>query len=58
VHVAAARGRRLVLLGLLDHRGLRGEHDGFSPASRVSESRYVEQLPNGDLLVTWVIWVN
>src|SRR5207244_3003196 len=28
VHVAAARGRRLFLLGLLDHRGLRGEHDG------------------------------
>jgi hypothetical protein len=30
----------------------------FSPASRVSESRYVDQLPNGDLLVTWVTWAN
>jgi hypothetical protein len=30
----------------------------FSPASRVSRSRYVDRLPNGDLLVTWVIWAN
>src|SRR6476619_7236847 len=28
VHVAAGRGSRLLLLGLLDHRRLRGEHDG------------------------------
>ena len=36
----------------------RGAAPSFSPGSRVDESRYVEQLPNGDLLVTWVIWVN
>ncbi len=30
----------------------------FSPASRVSQSRYVDRLPNGDLLVTWVTWAN
>jgi len=28
----------------------------FSPASRVSQSRYVDHLANGDLLVTWIIW--
>ena len=30
----------------------------FSPASRVSESKYVDHLPNGDLLVTWVTWAD
>ena len=30
----------------------------FSPASRVSESKYIDRLANGDLLVTWVLWVN
>jgi len=30
----------------------------FSPASRVSQSRYIDRLPNGDLLVTWVTWAN
>ncbi len=30
----------------------------FSPASRVSESRYVDRLPNGDLLITWVTWAD
>jgi hypothetical protein len=28
----------------------------FSPAWQISESRYIDQLPNGDLLVTWVTW--
>jgi hypothetical protein len=30
----------------------------FAPATRVSESKYVDNLPNGDKLVTWVLWVN
>jgi hypothetical protein len=30
----------------------------FAAASRVSKSKYVDRLPNGDLLVTWVLWVN
>jgi hypothetical protein len=30
----------------------------FAPATRVSESKYVDRLANGDLLVTWVLWVN
>jgi hypothetical protein len=30
----------------------------FSPASQVAPSVYVDNLPNGDKLVTWVIWVN
>ncbi len=30
----------------------------FSPASEKAESVYVDDLPNGDKLVTWVIWVN
>jgi hypothetical protein len=30
----------------------------FAPASRVSQSRYIDRLPNGDLLVTWVTWAN
>jgi hypothetical protein len=29
-----------------------------SPAWHMSQSRYVEQLPNGDLLVTWITWAN
>jgi hypothetical protein len=29
-----------------------------SAAWHVSQSRYVEQLPNGDLLVTWITWAN
>jgi hypothetical protein len=28
------------------------------PGSRLDESRYIDQLPSGDLLVTWVIWAN
>ena len=30
----------------------------FAPASRVSESKYIDRLANGDLLVTWVLWAN
>jgi hypothetical protein len=30
----------------------------FAPASQVRPSLYVDSLPNGDKLVTWVIWVN
>jgi len=30
----------------------------FSPASEMAPSVYVDNLPNGDKLVTWVIWVN
>jgi hypothetical protein len=30
----------------------------FSPASQVRPSLYVDNLPNGDRLVTWVIWVD
>ena len=30
----------------------------LSPASQVAPSVYVDNLPNGDKLVTWVIWVN
>jgi hypothetical protein len=30
----------------------------WSPASRVSESKYVDALPNGDNLVTFVLWAN
>jgi len=30
----------------------------FSPASRMAPSVYVDNLPNGDKLITWVIWVN
>jgi hypothetical protein len=30
----------------------------FAPASRVAPSVYVDNLPNGDKLVTWVIWID
>jgi len=30
----------------------------FSPASEMAQSVYVDNLPNGDKLVTWVIWVD
>jgi len=30
----------------------------FAPASQVAPSVYVDNLPNGDKLVTWVIWVD
>jgi hypothetical protein len=30
----------------------------FAPASQVAPSVYVDDLPNGDKLVTWVIWVD
>jgi hypothetical protein len=30
----------------------------WSPASQVSESKYVDALPNGDSLVTFVLWAN
>ena len=30
----------------------------FAPASQRAPSVYVDNLPNGDKLVTWVIWVN
>jgi len=30
----------------------------FSSASQAGESRYIDHLPNGDLLVTWVTWAN
>jgi len=30
----------------------------FAPATRVSRSHYVDRLPNGDTLVTYVIWAD
>jgi hypothetical protein len=30
----------------------------FAPGTRVAEDKYVDHLPDGGLLVTWVTWVN
>jgi hypothetical protein len=35
-----------------------GAAPSFAPGSQVGESKYVDHLPDGSLLVTWVTWVN
>jgi hypothetical protein len=35
-----------------------GAAPSFAPGTRVGESKYLDHLPDGSLLVTWVTWVN
>jgi hypothetical protein len=35
-----------------------GVAPSFSPGAQVAESKFVDHLPNGALLVTWVTWAN
>ena len=35
-----------------------GAVPSFAPGTQVGESKYVDHLPDGSLLVTWVTWVN
>jgi hypothetical protein len=35
-----------------------GATPSFAPGTQVGESKYVDHLPDGGLLVTWVTWVN